>query len=35
MYEYVYDRVSHANHIPYLADLIDQRAADLNLAPSF
>jgi hypothetical protein len=34
-YEYVYDRVSHANHIPCLADLIDQRVADLNLAPSF
>ena len=34
-YAYVYDRVSHANHIPCLAALIDQRAADLNLAPSF
>jgi hypothetical protein len=34
-YEYIYDRVSHTNHIPCLADLIDQRAHDLNLAPTF
>jgi hypothetical protein len=34
-YAYVYDRVSHTNQIPCLADIIDQRAHDLNLAPSF
>jgi hypothetical protein len=34
-YHYIHDRVSHTNHIPCLADLIDQRAADLNLAPTF
>jgi hypothetical protein len=35
LYHYIHDRVSHTNAIPCLADLIDQRAADLNLAPTF
>jgi hypothetical protein len=34
-YRYIYDRVSAANEIPYLADLIAQRAQQLNLAASW
>jgi len=34
-YRYVYDRVSAANRIPNLADLITQRAAQMNLAASW
>ncbi|MBU0490427.1 MAG: transposase, partial [Chloroflexi bacterium] len=34
-YQYVYDRVSAANQIPNLADLITQRAAQMELAASW
>jgi len=34
-YHYIYDRVSRTNHIPNLADLIEQRAEQLNLAASW
>ncbi|WP_448338108.1 IS66 family transposase [Chloroflexus aurantiacus] len=34
-YRYVYDRVSAANQIPNLADLITQRAAQMNLGTSW
>jgi hypothetical protein len=34
-YEYIYDRVSGANNIPDLADLIAQRANQLNLGASW
>ena len=34
-YEYIHDRVSETNLIPVLADLIDARAADLNLGASW
>ncbi|MBU0495453.1 MAG: transposase, partial [Chloroflexi bacterium] len=34
-YQYVYDRVSVANQIPNLADLIRQRAAQMDLAASW
>jgi hypothetical protein len=34
-YEYMYDRVSGANNIPHLADLIAQRANQLNLGASW
>jgi hypothetical protein len=30
-YHYIHDRVSGANQIPQLADLIDERAQELNL----
>lgn len=34
-YQYLYDRVSGANQIPNLADLITQRARQMNLAASW
>ena len=34
-YHYIYDRVSRTNHIPNLADLIEQRAEQLNLGASW
>jgi regulator of replication initiation timing len=34
-YRYIYDRISEANEIPCLADLIDQRAQQLNLGASW
>mgnify|MGYP001815145154 FL=1 len=34
-YCYIYDRISGANHIPYLADLIEQRSQQLHLGASW
>jgi hypothetical protein len=34
-YCYIHDRISGANHIPYLADLIEQRAQQLHLGASW
>ena len=34
-YHYIYDRVSQANEIPALADLIEQRAKQMNLGASW
>lgn len=34
-YAYVYDRLSQANHLPSLADLVTARATDLNLGGSW
>ncbi len=34
-YEYIHDRVAEANLIPALADIIDERAAELNLGVSW
>ncbi len=34
-YHYIHDRVSEANQVPALADLIDERAQDLKLAASW
>lgn len=34
-YEYIHDRVSETNLIPALADIIDERAAELNLGASW
>ncbi len=34
-YQYIHDRVSGTNQIPRLADLIDERAQELNLGASW
>ena len=34
-YHYIHDRISRTNQIPSLADLVSQRAKDLNLGWSF
>jgi hypothetical protein len=34
-YHFIHDRVSGANHMPSLADIIDERAPELNLGASW
>jgi hypothetical protein len=34
-YQYIYDRISGANRIPPMADLVTKAAKDLNLGWSF